>query len=392
MKIYLYGAGRNGKKIYNQLHTCENLGTVAGFVETSPKWEGTRFCGQPVYSLEKLLTLLDEKSLVILTPDVDISIKIAKNLKENNVQRYVYWNDIDSLGFESALSELSVSDSNGIANRSLIYENKILDYQVKFLLEHIEPSAIKPADGPDRQKQLDMVRLAADFQHAIAELNVSLILDGGNLLGYVRHNAQFIPWDDDLDLAVTENEFIRLYNFCKEALPFFEYDGIYDNNLIYAWYDKMVSQYPGQMIILCTPLLFRVYRDHNFIDILPIRGYAAGITYEQHSEFLDSYRKNMASCKTCREQRDLRDKVLSEDAIYEKTNGENWTFSPLTWEAYYNNSGIKQWFKYQDLFPLQRICFEKEQFWAPGNISNWLKVEFGNNYMSLPKDLGLHMH
>lgn len=392
MKIYLYGAGRNGKKIYNILSSVKKPGEVAGFIETNPKWQGIKFCELPVHSVENILKVLDEETLIILTPDLYVSIGIAQNLKTLKIRQYIYWDYMEEYGVEKILKELAGESSCAIENRSLAFENKLLSCQVEFLMKHIEPSSLKPASDKERQKQLNLVNLAADVQNIMSGTEIKLFLIAGNLLGYVRHNKGFIPWDDDLDLGITEEDFVKLKEFCCDRFPYYEYEGIYDNTLIYAWYEAMTAKHTDEIIVLTTPLLFRIYRNQEFIDVLPIRGYMDKISFEEHSLFLDTYRKEMSNCATCDVQRDMLKKVLLEDADYEDSKGVNWTYSPLTWEAYYSNSGIDQWFNRNDIFPLQRIVFENVEFWAPNNIDAWLKVEFGNNYMQLPKNLGLHIH
>ena len=56
-----------------------------------------------------------------------------------------------------------------------------------------------------------------DIHKICAENDVNVMLIGGSLLGAIRHKG-FIPWDDDLDLAVSRKDFEKLKLFFDEKM------------------------------------------------------------------------------------------------------------------------------------------------------------------------------
>lgn len=66
-----------------------------------------------------------------------------------------------------------------------------------------------------RAIQLIQLDLAKRIHDICEHNNLKYIMIGGTLLGAVRHNG-FIPWDDDLDIALPRKDYDKLISIIKE--------------------------------------------------------------------------------------------------------------------------------------------------------------------------------
>lgn len=68
-----------------------------------------------------------------------------------------------------------------------------------------------------RKAQRRMLEIAVEVARICDEHGIPYWINGGTLLGAVRHGG-FIPWDDDFDIEVLEKDYAPLLNILEREL------------------------------------------------------------------------------------------------------------------------------------------------------------------------------
>ncbi len=96
------------------------------------------------------------------------------------------------------------------------------------------PDEREKDESPLRQCQLVMLRMLKIFDYLCMKHDIKYFLTGGSLLGAVRHQG-FIPWDDDLDVGMTRDNYEK---FSKYAVPELPEDIFFQNQHTDIYYRK----------------------------------------------------------------------------------------------------------------------------------------------------------
>ena len=105
--------------------------------------------------------------------------------------------------------------------------------------------------------QKRLLLLLKEIDEICKKNNITYYIDGGSAIGAIRHHG-FIPWDDDIDIVMTRNNYNKFVQIIdKEIKPNRKFESFENNQkytMLYARYcDKTTTS------ILGTSMLYFIY-------------------------------------------------------------------------------------------------------------------------------------
>jgi len=241
------------------------------------------------------------------------------------------------------------------------------------------------------------VDLLKSFKDICDSHGLSYWIDFGTLLGAVRHDGHFIPWDDDLDVSMPREDFQKFIKIAGSELS----DSVF---LQTAESDPFYDIYMVEAKLRNTNSLFIEFEDAHFhqgvyIDIFPYdKTFSNSMKRHKHQRMYKSwivgFRQNIISSKPFwKDMRPLRKAILSfyyrfvncekvENKILGKwKNDESWVWRP-TLASKGDDTPVTD----SQLFPLKEINFEGIMVTVPNKTAEHLKSLYGDWETFPPKD------
>ena len=238
-----------------------------------------------------------------------------------------------------------------------------------------------PEGSPLRRQQMVMLDMVKVLDSICKKYDIPYFLYGGTLLGAIRHNG-FIPWDDDLDVAMLRNDYKRLLKVLPDELPGHLALQTNDTDKNYFFF---VGKLRDRRSFLDEGGFDCVFKERGiFIDIFPLDKLLPWTQkLRVQSLAYNFFRKGHASDSAMMKIRALT--WFNRHISFPLLRG----ISRLSGtKALMCDYGIPfhNIYYLQDVFPLTTHDFEGVQLPVPGKSHNMLQTMFGD-YMQLPDDL-----
>lgn len=250
----------------------------------------------------------------------------------------------------------------------------------------IDNAALRAKYNPEgsdlRNAQLRMLSILKTVDEICRRHGLKYWLTCATLLGAVRHGG-FVPWDDDLDIAMMKEDYMKLMEILPKELP-----------------DSMELQNdvtePGYVY------LYAKVRDKNS---LIVETCDVNKKFKNQGLFIDIFPMEVSSFPLCKIAAPLFNRMIFGVALNRGTDCALYKFDRALLlkvvfpifralsvfapkDRVHHTFGVNflQEKTMDMIFPLSTIKFEGIDFSAPGNPDAYLTKHFGN-YMKLPDNI-----
>lgn len=238
-----------------------------------------------------------------------------------------------------------------------------------------------PEGSTLRRAQMRMLDILLVVDKIFRKHGIEYWLDGGTLLGAVRHGG-FIPWDDDLDINVRKSEVPRIRKILQTELP----DNLCYQDVTTDWnYHMLICKVRDKHSVFDDLASKRMKERGIYIDLIPMEE-VAPIRLKNIIDFV--YLRCVRGVHNYSDRfiEKLLGYICYPPALLCTWVCRAWTklFHSRMWGHCYG------WLSYNhiaesDIFPLSEIEFEGHKVLAPNNPDAYLTALFGD-YMQIPPE------
>ncbi len=269
--------------------------------------------------------------------------------------------------------------------------------------------SMKQPDEKLRKLQLAEFEILKKFKEICEKHHLKYMIMGGTLLGAVRHQG-FIPWDDDIDVAMPRPDYEELIRIAPNEIeyPFFLHSRESDSEYLFMYARMENTSVKVQASYQANPQIWNAWIDIFPYECMPKMG-VRFLTRKYHLLFRRySY---LLSCfddmVNLRRDRPWYEMLIVKAAAMIHPNrfmNKNKQYKKLqnSLRAYPFEEGrflvcvlgpfMFKYIQRKDFFERTSILFfEGEQFTAPENYEMWLHSVYGD-YMILPSEEKRNKH
>ena len=250
-----------------------------------------------------------------------------------------------------------------------------------------------------QDKLFEMLCAVADLCEANG---ITYTLEGGTFLGAVRH-GDFIPWDDDIDIAIPYDEYPRFLELAATDLP--EGLSIHTPDNTPGLYSMWAKIFADGTHFIDTNAQDAGLDQGIFVDVFPMVTLEAGegkdlaqvrrALFWQRTNYLHEIKNPTVLAKFSQWQRPFaRVGWTCARALVRATQSTEHIRERFWAACETENPGdtcalpvVGPWiYKREWIYPAQPIEFRGRRFPAPNNAHEYLSEHYGETYMQLPPE------
>ena len=311
--------------------------------------------------------------------------KIIKHMEEVYATKdytNLYWDNLVLDIYQEM--DILVNEIEGIYEIDTPEELHEVEFETKIFNTGESAKELKEKYNPDgsllRKAQLRMLDMLLYIDKICKDNGILYRLDGGNVLGAVRHGG-FIPWDDDVDIVLDVKNYKKLCRYLENhPHPQYKIQNHKTDKGYYGYWSVLrdtKSEYIQDSLIHNV----RNYRGLQ-IDIFPVD--------DNLSSFLGRISNKLYSWNM--DYFIGKNKILATTMYFFIKNIVNPIFlflskilqvDKLHYMYCYGCCYLQKIEKRQNE-PYRSIMFEGHKFPGPSDVEGYLNVMYGNDYITLP--------
>lgn len=248
------------------------------------------------------------------------------------------------------------------------------------------------SDAQIRKMHNVQLTMLIEFDRICRKHNIKYILDGGSLLGAIRHKG-FIPWDDDIDIRMLRGEYEKFCEVSNELSQDMTFQN-YELDKGYPWMYAKIRMNGTKAVKIGQDKLDM--HSGIFIDIFPCDGVPDNNKKRKIYNIKAKICRKILYARTAKELSNNVWKCLGWNVVclipkkmvyhvYENMQRKYTEFNCskvgiIGWHGIEETTGFDlKYFK-----DLVEVEFENHLFWAPRDWNGFLSFAFGADYMKVP--------